>query len=159
MGQKFFKLVVSVLCILGIGYILYNVGMSKIQDLKYAEKAEIVSKELKELRVALEKYYQKTGEYPDLTQEEVWDNLSLLDFTNEKGEVISFAKIYGKNILAKTPDLEEEGSGSNRVYNVKNFDEVTFTGGWNYNFGDKTGEIRINLPKGVFHQGIEWCKH
>jgi hypothetical protein len=160
MKQKFLKIAGAILLLgVWISYVIYNNNDLKMQDLKYAKKAETAARNLNELRIALEKYYLETGDYPDLTREEVWNNLSLLDFTNEKGETISFAQIYGKNALAKTPDLETEGSGSNRVYSVKNFNEVTFDGGWNYNYEDKTGEIRINLPKGVFHQGIEWCKH
>lgn len=158
MGQKFLKFSLGLGILLGVGYFFYNIGVSEVQDLNYAKKAEDVSKELKDIRRALEIYYQRTGGYPDLTREEVWNNLELLDFIDDKGENISFAKIYGRNDLAKTPDIYE-GSGDNKVFNVQNFKNVTHSGGWNYNYDGKTGEIRINLPKDAFHQGIDWSRH
>ncbi len=133
-------------------------GSYNVKDLNEARKAEIVLEELRELRVALEKYYQLTNTYPNLTLEGVKDNLRLLDYKNSKGEVISFADIYGHEILPSTP--ESEGIvKNNNIYDVENFSKGDYTGGWNYNYSGKTGEIHANLPENIYSQGIEWKKY
>ena len=52
--------------ILGIAVIIL-IGIYNINDLKEARRAEATLKNLRELRIALEKYYTLTKDYPDLT--------------------------------------------------------------------------------------------
>ncbi|MDY4800366.1 MAG: hypothetical protein SO183_01755, partial [Fusobacterium mortiferum] len=62
-------------------------GGYNVKDLKEVKKAEKTLNNLMELRVALETYYQLTNSYPELTRDGVKDNLKLLDYINEKGEL------------------------------------------------------------------------
>ena len=82
-------------------------GGYNVKDLKEVKKAEKTLNNLMELRVALETYYQLTNSYPELTRDGVKDNLKLLDYINEKGELISFAQIYGHDSIPKTSGTEE----------------------------------------------------
>lgn len=126
-------------------------------ELTYLKKAERVETNLIEIRVALEKYFQLTGHYPELSKEGASENLTLLDYIDENGKNISFAEIYGKNTLnftEKTDFLEQ----SNKVINSNNFDEIDGTGGWIYDFSNQSGEIHPNLPTNVYFQNIDWSK-
>ncbi|MGL4981136.1 MAG: hypothetical protein ACRC40_04350, partial [Fusobacteriaceae bacterium] len=81
--------------------------------------------------------------------------LKMLDFLNSDGEKISFAEIYGKNNLE--PTLSINGSvESNVVYDVQNFKDGNFKGGWNFNYTGNSGEIHANLPVDAYGQNIDW---
>jgi hypothetical protein len=133
-------------------------GVLNVKDLGEQKKAEETLKNLKEIRIALEKYFQATKDYPDLSQDGACDNLILLDYYDKDGNLISFAKIYGKNQLPSTPG-NDEIDGSNYVRNVSDFRKSTINGGWNYNYADRTGEIHANLPKNAYSQEIEWDEY
>lgn len=141
-----------------LGMLILFLGFYNINDLKQAKRAEYTLKELKELRIALEEYYQLTNEYPNLTYEGAKDNLRVLDYTDKNGKFISFAEIYGKNSLPNTPE-NEQISERNMIYDTNNFSEGNKTGGWNYDFSGRTGEIHANLPVNIFSQNIEWCEY
>ena len=141
-----------------IGILILFLGFYNINDLKQAKRAEATLKELKELRIALEEYYQLTNKYPNLTQEEAKDNLRILDYTDENGKFVSFADIYGHDSLPNTPENEHIAE-SNMIYDTNNFSKGTKTGGWNYDFSGRTGEIHANLPENIFSQSIEWCEY
>lgn len=133
-------------------------GSYNVKDLKEVRKAEETLNNLVELRAALEKYYQLTQSYPDLSKEGVKDNLQLLDYKDDKGKVISFAKIYGHNSIPKTSG-SEVSAANNIVYDTSEFTKGNNNGGWNYDFSGKTGEIHANLPYNVYSQGINWCEY
>ena len=140
-----------VLAILGITLL----GTSSLKDIEESKKAEIVINNLTELRTALEKYYQITKHYPDLTKDGAKDNLRILDYTDKTGRKISFAEIYGRNTIPKTPESEYTGE-TNEIFNTKNFDNGTEKGGWNYDYTNQTGEIHANLVENAYLQGIKW---
>ena len=125
---------------------------------KQIEKAEKTLNNLMELRVALETYYQLTNSYPELTRDGVKDNLKLLDYINEKGELISFAQIYRHDSIPKTSGTEELLENNN-VYDVSDFTKGNNNGGWNFDFSGHTGEIHANLPNNIYFQGINWCEY
>lgn len=128
----------------------------KINDIKDAEKAELTMNRIIKLRVALEKYQEIAGHYPELSKsEEVRDNLSLLDYVSKDGKKISFQDIYGQENIDVT-ELGTNVEESNAVYPVTIFKELTLNGGWNYN--KTTGEIRANLPENTYGQNIIWTE-
>lgn len=133
-------------------------GGYNVKDLKEVKKAEKTLNNLMELRVALETYYQLTNSYPELTRDGVKDNLKLLDYINEKGELISFAQIYGHDSIPKTSETEEVLENNN-VYDVSDFTKGNNNGGWNFDFSGHTGEIHANLPNNIYFQGINWCEY
>ena len=126
----------------------------KINDIKDARKAELTMNKIIKLRIALEKYQEIAGHYPDLTKnEQVKNNLFILDYVSENGKKISFQDIYGQQNIDFTEavlNLEE----SNTIYPLRK--ELTLNGGWNYN--KKTGEIRANLPENSYGQNIIWTE-
>ncbi|MGL4403136.1 MAG: hypothetical protein ACRCTS_05405 [Fusobacteriaceae bacterium] len=128
---------------------------NKISDVKNVEKTEITMKNIREIRVALEKYYQLTGKYPDLVREGVNDNLRTLDYLDSQGKNISFAEIYGKEKLESTPETFGIAE-SNKVYDIQNFKKGNLEGGWNLNYGGNSGEIHANLPQNAYNQNIDW---
>ncbi|MGL4997436.1 hypothetical protein [Cetobacterium sp.] len=130
-------------------------AMRGIDDLTGTYKIDETIRNTKELRVALEKYYQLAGDYPDLTKSGVNLNLYLLDYTDAKGNKISFAEIYGKKTLAKTYGSNSI-IASNNVYNVSHFENSSKEGGWNYNYSERTGEIHPNLPDDIYVEKINW---
>lgn len=146
--------ITTVFSILGTALVII-LGSYNVKDLSEAKKAEKVLEELKGLRVALEEYYQLTREYPNLTLEGAKDNLRILDYTDENGNLISFAKIYGHDTLPKTPAVEDIVE-SNAIYNTNSFKQDENYGGWNYDYTGKTGEIHANLPINIYSQGIDW---
>lgn len=127
-----------------------SIARSNNSDINYAK--EMISN-IKHLRISIDKYYLKTGEFPDLSGEGISNNLELIEYQTKEGEVINFKDIYGFSTLAGTPKFKNLDA-SNKVYEVQNFKEVTNSGGWNYNI--KTGEIHLNLPYNFFDQSIEW---
>lgn len=136
--------------------ILFVYGMiNGIDDLTNGYKIEKTIENTKELRIALEKYYEIAGKYPDLTKPNVNNNLYLLDYTDKSGKKISFVEIYGRNSLAKT-----YGNGviiaTNKVYDIDNFKNGNKMGGWNYNFSKNTGEIHPNLLENVYSEKVNW---
>ena len=68
------RIAVVIFAIVIIFLAFYN-----IKDLKQAKRAEYTLRQLKELRIALEEYYQLANEYPNLTQEGAKDNLRILE--------------------------------------------------------------------------------
>lgn len=158
MKNFFFTVIPVVMMVIFGGYHASNVEKERVNDLKKARNAEMVNTEIKALRGALEEYYKLAGTYPELTRTGAKDDLSILDYRNEKGEKISFAELYGRNELFKTP-AGEGAEESNEIYDIQNFSEASLNGGWNYNFKDRTGEIRLNLPTDAFSQGIVWSEY
>lgn len=143
-------------------YIIVIIGVTilgsyNVKDLSEAKKAEETINNLIELRVALEKYYQISKSYPDLTREGVKDNLKLLDYRNSKGELISFATIYGRNTIPSTK-ANGELLESNAVYDSTTLNKIN-QGGWSYDFSGRTGEIHANLPENIYSQGINWSEY
>lgn len=118
-------------------------------------RIEETIKNVKEIRIALEKYYQLTGRYPELSRAGANNNLYLLDYIDENGRKISFAEIYGKKALPKTFG-NRYISSSNQVYDVTDFLRGDKKGGWNYNFSENTGEIHANLPENMYREEIDW---
>ncbi|WP_418964216.1 hypothetical protein [Cetobacterium sp.] len=132
-------------------------AMRGIDDLTGTYKIDETIRNTKELRIALEKYYQITGTYPDLTKAGANMNLHILDYVDSNGQKISFAEIYGRKSLAKT-----YGSNaiiaSNNVYDVQDFENASKNGGWNYNYSQKTGEIHPNLPEDIYLEKVNWFR-
>lgn len=138
-------------------FFILKLAIPIFYEMLYLKKAEIVENNLIELRVALEKYYQISGKYPELSKEGASEDLSILDYTNEQGQVISFAKIYGKKSLCsteKTDSLEE----SNKVIDSNNFKNIDGSGGWIYDYSNQSGEIHPNLLTNVYFQNIDWSE-
>lgn len=142
------------ICLTGLFIFLALRGMD---DLTGSYKIDETIRSTKELRVALEKYFELTGKYPELTRPGANMDLHILDYTNEKGEVISFADIYGKKSLAKTYGANGM-IATNNIYDVEDFDKGNCEGGWNYNYSGKTGEIHPNLPSDIYGDKINWNK-
>lgn len=145
-----------------IGVVILSIALflssSNLKDLKDTKKAEKTINHLVELRVALEKYYQLTGHYPELCREGAKDDLKILDYVDENGKRISFAEIYGKNTIPTTPKTEKFPA-SNHIFNTRNFDNGTNRGGWNYDYINFSGEIHANLPENSYNQGIKWMEY
>lgn len=133
-------------------------GGYNVKDIKEVRKAEKTLNNLMELRNALEEYYKLTNRYPELSRVGVKDNLKLLDYRDEKGRVISFAKIYGHDSIPKTSGTEELLE-SNYVYDTSDFSNGSNNGGWNFDFSKNTGEIHANLPNNAYSQGINWSEY
>ncbi|MGL6130893.1 MAG: hypothetical protein ACRCZ9_04635, partial [Fusobacteriaceae bacterium] len=142
----------EIITIIAVIAIVVFYGMkNRISDVKNVKKTEVTMENIKEIRIALEKYYKLTGNYPNLVQQGANNNLKMLDFLNSDGEKISFAEIYGKNNLE--PTLSINGSvESNVVYDVQNFKDGNFKGGWNFNYTGNNGEIHANLPLDAYGQ-------
>lgn len=132
-------------------------AMRGIDDLTGTYKIDETVRNTKELRIALEKYYQITGSYPELTKVGANSNLHILDYVDSKGRKISFAEIYGRKTLAKTYGSNSI-IASNDVYDVQDFENATKTGGWNYNYSQKTGEIHPNLPEDIYLEKVNWIR-
>lgn len=126
-------------------------------EIKYIKKAEIVEKNLIELRVALEKYYKLAGHYPELTKEGAVNNLRILDYTNQKGIFISFADIYGNDSIKPTENTEKL-KRTNEIIDTNDFQNSKLNGGWLYDYSGQTGEIHPNLPKNAYFQNIIWIE-
>ena len=45
------------------------------------------------------------------------------------------------------------------IYDTDNFSKRSRTGGWNYDFSGRTGEIHANLPVNIFSQNVDWCEY
>lgn len=132
-------------------------AMKGIDDLTGTYKIDETIKNTKDIRVALEKYYEKTGEYPNLAKAGANEDLTILDYRDENNELISFAQIYGRKALAKTYGSNSI-IASNVVYDVDDFSKITESGGWNYNFKGSTGEIHPNLPDKIYIEKVNWFK-
>ena len=145
--------IIVIVIVLLVSYIV----IPGINDLKYLRKAENVQNSLKELRVALEEYYQLTGKYPELTKLGAYDNLRILDYVDEQGRKISFADIYKKNKIAFTESTEEIYQ-NNRVFDTDDFKNINGLAGWNYDYSGQTGEIHANLKPNTYFQGVDWSE-
>lgn len=151
---KIFERIASIGVVIAIGVMIFF-NISELNDQK---KAENTLDNLREIRIALEKYYNKTKTYPELTKDGVWNNLRLLDYHDRNGELVSFAEIYGADVLKgtfKNDELDE----NNTVKNINNFKNGTMSGGWNYDYTGQTGEIHANLPYNHYSQQIEWHEY
>ena len=137
--------------------LVFYAVIPNMSDLKYLKKAELVQKYLKELRIALEEYYQLTGKYPELTKPGAYDNLRILDYTDEKGRKISFADIYKRNRIAFTQGTDKI-SQNNRVFDTNDFKNINGLAGWNYDYSGQTGEIHANLLPNTYFQGVDWSE-
>lgn len=146
-----------VIIIIVIALLVSYIVIPSINDLKYLRKAENVQESLKELRIALEEYYQLTGRYPELTKPGAYDNLRLLDYTDEKGRKISFADIYKKNRIAFTQGADGVYP-NNRVFDNADFKDINGLAGWNYDYSGQTGEIHANLKPNTYLQGVDWSE-
>ncbi|MGF6905845.1 hypothetical protein [Fusobacterium sp. PH5-44] len=135
--------------------VLIFLNVSEIND---QSKAENTLASLSEIRSALEKYYNKTKTYPELTKEGAWNNLKILDYYDKNGELVSFAEIYGKNILDGT-FKNDKIDLNNTVRDIADFKNGTMSGGWNYDYTNQTGEIHANLPQNHYGQQIEWDEY
>lgn len=154
--RKITLTVILGLLIIGFGgWFVFYTSENYFKDMSDLNHAKIVVNETKRLRIALEKYYQISGKYPNLTEYGVWNNLKELDYTDNNGKKISFADIYGSNTIASTP-VNGKVEESNVVYDKKYFDNGTLSGGWNYNYTEQTGEIHPNIRDNAFFQGIKW---
>lgn len=133
-------------------------GNRNLQDTKENKKAERVIANLKELRIAIEKYYQLTQTYPELSREGAYKDLKILDYKDKDGNLISFAKIYKHNEMPMTEETNVFKE-KNIVFDRNYFENGTETGGWNYDYSTQTGEIHANLIKNAYGQGINWAEY
>ncbi|MGL4989527.1 MAG: hypothetical protein ACRCYT_02475 [Cetobacterium sp.] len=140
---------------IGVTVLFIYLAMRGIDDLTGTYKIDETVRSTKELRVALEKYYQKTGTYPNLIKDGATSNLHILDYIDDDGNKISFAEIYGRKTLAKTYGSNSI-IASNEVFDTQNFEKASKKGGWNYNYSEKTGEIHPNLPEDIYIEKINW---
>jgi|GEM_PF-534657 len=148
------EIIASICAIIGIGTLIY-LNMSELNDQK---RAENTLNNLREIRIAMEKYYNKANTYPELSKSGAWNNLRILDYYNANGELISFAEIYGSDVLKgtfKNDALDE----NNTVRDTNDFENGTMGGGWNYDHTGQTGEIHANLPYNHYSQEIEWHEY
>ncbi|WP_297596838.1 hypothetical protein [uncultured Cetobacterium sp.] len=132
-------------------------AMRGIDDLTGTYKIDETVRNTKELRIALEKYYQLTGNYPELTKSGANIDLHVLDYVDKDDRKISFAEIYGRKSIAKTYG-NNSLIASNEIYDVQNFKNTSKNGGWNYNYSQKTGEIHPNLPEDIYVEKVNWNK-
>lgn len=137
--------VLMLLIILGISFF-----KNKSTDL---DSAKQLLNDIKRVRIAIDQYYLKTGEFPDLLIDGAKDNLELIAFRKNSDEFITFSSILGENIFPATPEYKDLES-TNIIYDTDSFKEFTNDGGWYYN--KVTGEIHVNVPYNLFDQGIEW---
>ena len=110
-------------------------------------KAEAVQRDLKELRTALEEYYQLTGKYPELSKPGACDNLRILDYVDEKD----------RNKIAPT-QAADKIYYNNRVFDNNDFKKINGLAGWNYDYSGQTGEIHANLQPNTYFQGVDWSE-
>lgn len=137
--------------------IFITLAMRGIEDLTGTYKIDETIRNTKEIRIALEKYYQATGTYPNLAKEGANNDLTILDYIDKNNKKISFAEIYGRKTLAKTYGSNSI-IASNVVYDIDNFSNITESGGWNYNYKGNTGEIHPNLPDKIYIEKVNWFK-
>lgn len=134
--------------------ILYG-SYYKVNDVKNVDRAEKTMQNLAELRISIDRYYQISGRFPDLARAGANEDLTILDYVNAEGKKISFAEIYGKQVL-ELIEATKDIAASNKVYDLEKFNDGNLQGGWNYNFSGNTGEIHVNLPQDAFNQNIDW---
>ena len=142
-----FLIAIPILIMLGLYFI--NKKNNKVEDIDVAKG---LIKDIKIMRVAIDEYYQKTGTFPDLALNNEENEIEKIFYKTDSG-IVYFKDLLKESSIPKTP----AGSGlsaSNKIYTIKNFDEATKDGGWNYN--SSTGEIHVNLPENFLGQGIEW---
>ena len=150
--------VLTIVAGIAVAVFVAILGTMNITDLKEQRRAKETMDRLTELRIALEKYYQVTKTYPELSKEGACNDLKILDYYGPDGKLISFAEIYGKNQIVSTPE-NEKISENNTVRDTDDFKNGTKSGGWNYNYSGHTGEIHANLPYNIYSQQIEWGEY
>lgn len=128
-------------------------ALPRLSDVKDSSKAAGVQKDLVDLRVALEDYYTQVEEYPALMGVE--DVLEDVSGRGSDGSQVTFAGVLGRRKMPSTPEVEGM-KRRNTVNDLQDFRESDGSGGWNYNYGERTGEIHANLPAGIFRQSIDW---
>ena len=147
--------ILELVIILSVIGIFAFMAVPQLSDVKDSGRAAEVQKNLTDLRVALEEYYNQVGEYPVLTGSE--NSLRDVETVGKDGKGVNFGKVFGKRSIPSTPDLEGI-PGKNSVKDTQDFSKGTHDGGWNYNYTEQTGEIRINLPENIFQQSIDWSR-
>lgn len=147
--------ILELIIILSVVGILAFMSVPKLSDVKDSGRAAEVQKNLIDLRVALEEYYSRAGEYPMLSGTE--NRLEELKIEGNSGESVSFGELLGRRRIPSTPNLEGS-SGGNAVRNLQDFSKGAYDGGWNYNYTEQTGEIHANLPENIFKQSIDWSR-
>lgn len=146
-----FILAIILVVVFIIGFsVFYN---STDEDKIYYENSKELILNINELRLAINKFYIETGEFPNLCEED-FSNISAL---KKDGTKMYFKDIYNRNKLPYTPSTEKIEK-SNSIIDTNDFKNATLDGGWLYDYKNQTGEIHINLPFNALNQGIEWIK-
>lgn len=138
---------IIVIVLVSVMYIFTN------KDKNYYDNSEELILNINELRVAINKFYLETGEFPNLCEED-FSNISGL---KKDGTKIYFKDFYDKNKLPYTPSTDKI-EPNNSIVDTNDFKNATLDGGWLYDYTNQTGEIHINLPFNALNQGIEWIK-
>ena len=145
---------IGILIIAVLAFLSANLNKDQY-ELKEAEK---LIRELTDLRIAIDKYYNLTGSLPNLTLESASSDLGIIRDKDETGRIVSFYDIYGKNEIPSTPEISGIKK-SNKVIDSNNFSEADKNGGWYYDYSGGTGELHVNLPDNVFDQGVDWINY
>jgi len=145
----------ELLIIAAVVGILSFMAVPRLSDVKDSGRAAEMQKDLTDVRVALEKYYVLTEEYPKLAGKE--DSLREIVVEGTDGKPVNFGEILGKRAMPSTPKVESI-EGTNKVHDIQKFIKGTKSGGWNYNQEEGTGEIHVNLPENIFQQSVDWSK-
>ena len=127
----------------------------RTDDVKETEKAMKTQKNLLELRLALEEYYNKTEKYPKLEVDGSSEDLKRIPPHIIKNKRIYFKDVYGKEKIEST-EATDKLEESNKINIIENLENATLDGGWNYN--PSIGEIHANLPKNIYLQNINWSE-
>ncbi len=141
--------------VLGALFLFFVMALPRLSDVRDSTKAAKVQKDLAGLRMALENFYTSTGEYPDLMSEGIKDNLNLAKGENIEGKKVTFDQFLDKDSIPETPGNDVLNK-SNKMCDLNDFTKGDNTGGWNYNYSGKTGEIHANLPENAYGQLINW---
>ena len=75
---------------IGVTILFIYLAMRGIDDLTGTYKIDETVRNTKALRIALVKYYQKTGSYPELTNEGANINFPILDYIDSTDRKIYF---------------------------------------------------------------------
>ena len=150
-GTKFKSILIPIVAIIILLGLIFRNGAPVQED----KKARDTLEELAKLRTAINEYYITTGKFPNLTMKGAASDLSILDYRDESGKLISFANIYGSKIIPQTPATDTLAP-SNTIYDTADFSNANKLGGWNYDYSGSTGEIHANLPFNAYMQEIRW---
>jgi len=145
----------ELLIIAAVVGILSFMAVPRLSDVKDSGRAAEMQKDLTDVRVALEKYYVLTEEYPKLVGEQ--DSLREIAVEGTAGKPVNFGETLEKRAMPSTPKVESIEE-TNKVHDIQKFSKGTKSGGWNYNQKEGTGEIHVNLPENIFQQSVDWSK-